>query len=61
MNNLNTKINLNLYEKTNITRFAKIKNPFKEEIISEKIKIHQVEMINFEKLLDSIKFDLLTK
>lgn len=54
---VNANIDLNLYEQTNITRFAKIENHFKKEAPSEKINFHQVEMIDFEKLLDSIEFD----
>ena len=54
---VNSEIEINLYKKTNITRFSKIKNKFKVENSSDKLKYHKTETINFENLLNSINFD----
>lgn len=57
LGNSNSKIVINLYKKTNITRFNKIKNNFKSENDSENLKKLQVDTINFEFLLNEIKYE----
>lgn len=53
----NSEIEINLYKKTNITRFSKIENKFKVENSSDKLRYHKTESIDFEKLLSTINFD----
>ena len=54
---INGEIEINLYKKTNITRFSKIENKFKSENNSDRAGYYRTQIIDFEELLNSINFD----
>ena len=54
---VNSEIEINLYKKTNITRFSKIENKFKAENDLERLRYHKTKIIDFAELLKSINFD----
>ena len=57
LGNVNSEIEINLYKKTNITRFSKIENKFKAENDLERLRNHKTKIIDFAELLKSINFD----